>query len=175
MGRSQVWMQSDVPPDFAKKMEAAMAAKKNLKMAKTYSESGWCFVEATMSTLLKQSGNQLDLHLREGANRYDRLKVICQAECAAPFTPQAMEDAMKTKFFTGQGDAKVVLDMYKGFFDTARLEVEELNFRGLFWDDSVCERFAREVLPQFPKCSKLIFCDNQMSERCYRSSRNAPS
>ena len=39
------WQQTELPPGFAEKMEV-------LGLAQSYEESGWCFVEATISAVI---------------------------------------------------------------------------------------------------------------------------
>ena len=50
------WMQTAVPPNFSNEM----AAK---GLAQTYKDSGWCFTEWTISSLLRSGKQVLDLDL----------------------------------------------------------------------------------------------------------------
>jgi len=54
---TSVWIQSELPEGFEEQMAA-------LNLARTYKESGWCFVEASMSALLKPYTRRLDLGMR---------------------------------------------------------------------------------------------------------------
>ena len=61
---TSVWIQSELPEGFEEQMAA-------LNLARTYKESGWCFVEAAISEGLKVGDRRLDQGMRpEGATGY---------------------------------------------------------------------------------------------------------
>ena len=84
-----IWLQKDVPAGFADRMRSEC-------LACTYEESGWCFVEATMSSLLKGSILQLDFsHHRGDAKEYKSMRSQCFGRRAAPLTPEATNAAVR--------------------------------------------------------------------------------
>ena len=162
---TSVWIQSELPAGFEEQMAA-------LNLARTYKESGWCFVEASMSALLKPFNRRLDLGMRN--RRHESLEFtggfrILEARCSVgrdpPLSPQAMSEVVRTqKRFTGKGDLEIVTAMYRDFFDAVAPTVEELLLQELKWGPKEACALT-EVLPRFSSCHKLILSYNNIGTR----------
>lgn len=157
------WIQSELPEGFEAKMEA-------LDLARTYKESGWCFVESSMSALLKDNPHRLDLAKRNtpGAHEdlpiYHRLRTRCFIGRDPPLTPQAMSKVVRTeKRFTGKADCDVVDDMYGDFFEATAPTIEEWEPRDCGWGEAEACAVA-EVLPSFVNCRKFGVVDNPLGD-----------
>ena len=163
---TSVWIQSELPEGFEEQMAA-------LNLARTYKESGWCFVEASMSALLKPFNRRLDLGMRntkcggwtEGAAGFNRVEKRCAVGRDPPLSPQAMSEVVRTqKRFTGKGDLEIVDAMYKEFFDAVAHTVEELMLNKLEWGPEEACALA-EALPSFTSCRKLSLANNLIGDK----------
>lgn len=159
---TSVWMQSELPKGFEEQMAA-------LNLARTYKESGWCHVEASMSALLKPITRRLDLSKRNtpttnelGYVGYRLVEFRCAIARDPPLSPQAMSVLVRTqKRFTGKGDLEIVDAMYAEFFDAVAPTVEQLYLADLKWGtEEACE--LAEVLPCFSVCRKLNLSYNDI-------------
>ena len=57
-----MWIQSALPQGFAKKMRELEPP-----LAETYEQSGWCFVESSLSSVLKPRELRLDVGARDAS------------------------------------------------------------------------------------------------------------
>jgi len=161
---TNVWIQSELPEGFGAKMEA-------LGLARTYKESGWCWVESALSALLKDNLIRFDLAKRntpgpfdEQFTSYARLRLRCAVGRDPPLTPLGMSKIVRTaKRFTGKADCDVVDDMYGDFFEAAAPMVEEFEPRDFGWGEAEACAMA-EVLPRCVNCCKVSVIDNPLGD-----------
>ena len=106
-----VLIQSHLPPGFT---------------ATPYSQSGWCFVEATISSVIKMSATRFDTGALEldGAGNLvmdeDCFTVMmrCMGRRCVPLRPDVVRHLLHTeKKFTTDADKEVVADLYESFFN----------------------------------------------------------
>ena len=111
-----------------------------------YETSGWCFVEAAISALVKVGVNRLDLRRRteraltrcygdESMPMQDwRLDCVCAGQRLPPPTPEHVKHLLETqKKFTNDSDVSVVANLYKDFFETIASLVESMDVSNLQW------------------------------------------
>ena len=138
----------------------------------SYESSGWCFVEAALSAVIKRAGRRLDLAKRTddamnghygGENIIDdyRLDIVCAAKQQPPLSPKAVERLLETqKTFTARADVTVVSALYRRFFDAVAAEATTLSFRGVDWADDELKAFLA-VMPCFTTLTDLDLCHNR--------------
>ena len=149
---SVCWMQSELPKDFA---------------GADYETSGWCFVEAAISALVKVGVNRLDLRQRTkaamdecyGENNWnypnERLDCVCAGQRLPPPTPEHVKHLLETqKKFTNNSDVGVVADLYKDFFETIASSVETMDLSNLQWGAPEVKALCN-VLTRFDKLSSI--------------------
>jgi len=150
------WMQTEVPEGFTERMKEA-------GLALTYGESGWCFVEASISGGVKQGIRQLDLRLRKPwyTNYHDYMHT-CAATRKPPLLPDEVRHLLETqKKFTAKADVNIVDQVYRTFFSGVTGFAKELVFRSLKWGDEDAKQLV-QVLPQFVSLTTLDLGENQM-------------
>ena len=106
-----VLIQAHLPPGFT---------------ATPYSQSGWCFVEATISSVIKMSGTRFDTGALEldGAGNlvmdedFQTVLFGCMGRRCVPLRPDVVRHLLHTeKKFTTDADKEVVADLYERFFN----------------------------------------------------------
>lgn len=121
-------------------------------LARTYEDSGWCYVELTSSAIVKRKGRRLDLSKRGAAEHYAMHKIKhsssskmvakhergilskCQQDRIPPIHPDEMKSELETvKVFTGRGDLPVVAAIYRRLFELVTPTVDDANFTGFGW------------------------------------------
>lgn len=157
------WMQDELPPGFA---------------GATYDRSGWCFVEAAMSAVVKGAKSRLALSkgariLSEPHSHYAgdilmsddmRLSHVCAASRLPPPTPAKVQHLLETeKVFTNSSDIGVVAMLYQRFFETVSTGAAALDFGSLGWGASE-GRLLSEVLPHFASLTEINLKDNKLGE-----------
>jgi len=157
------WMQTELPEGFS------FAPG----LAKDYDESGWCFVEAAISSGLKVGKRRLDLGVRTNlamttyGGGICNLSPACTIEgvCAArrepPLVPDKMRQRLETKKFTSSADADVVFQLYRSFFDGAAATATHLTFAGLEWGVAEVELLL-PVLSRFTALTVLDLSQNKL-------------
>ena len=161
------WQQTELPAGFAAEMEA-------LGLARSYEESGWCFVEAAVSAGVKVGTRRLDLGKRTddamttyGGNGiafpHWKLEVVCAAKRQPPLLPDEVRQLLETekKFTTGKEDVEVVDALYRGFFKGVAGAATVLTFKGLQWGAAEVKALAG-VLPRFSVLQTLDLSDNKL-------------
>ena len=131
-----------------------------------YETSGWCFVEAAISALVKLGLSRLDLR-----RRTERALDTCYgsdwwvAEYASTvyvlasayllLTPEHVKHLLETqKKFTNNSDVGVVADLYKDFFETIASSVETMDLSNLQWGAPEVKALCN-VLTRFDKLSSI--------------------
>ena len=162
------WMQTELPVGFAEKMRAMKPP-----LADTYDQSGWCFVEAMISAVLKPGARRLDLALRSNVEEmeprygggyaytwgYDEehdLSQQCMAGRKAPLLPNKMRDFLEKekKFTCGKKDVEMVDQLYRNFFYGATRFTTKLDFMLVTLGDEEGEQLAN-VLSSFSGLAQL--------------------
>ena len=124
-----VLIQSHLPPGFT---------------AAPYTQSGWCFVEATISSVIKMSGIRCDMGALEldGAGNlvidedFETVMGRCGGRRCVPLRPDVVRHLLFTeKKFTTDADKAVVADLYESFFNDVAGSCAQLWFNGLDWTD----------------------------------------
>ena len=116
-----VLIQSHLPPGFT---------------ATPYSQSGWCFVEATISSVIKDSVARFDTGALEldGAGNWSWTRTLtvmerCMGRRCVPLRPDVVRHLLHTeKKFTTDADKEVVADLYERFFNDVAGSCTELVF-----------------------------------------------
>jgi len=145
---------------------------KEARLAQTYIESGWCFVEAAISAGLKVGKRRLDLgkrteramgHAYGGRwNSGVMLEGVCAAAREPPLLPDEVRRLLETeKQFTASADVDVVDQLYRSFFDGATRSATRLDFNGLAWGDEEARRLIA-VLPRFVALVSLDVSSNEL-------------
>ncbi|EOD28006.1 hypothetical protein EMIHUDRAFT_457094 [Emiliania huxleyi CCMP1516] len=166
------WQQSELPPGFAEEMEA-------LGLARSYEESGWCFVEAVVSAGVKVGTRRLDLGKRtelamgfaygDGGDggvlwpSHMKLEGVCAARRHPPLQPDEARRLLVTekKFTTGKEDVEVVDALYRRFFEGVAGTATALAFSGLKWGPAESKALAA-VLPRFVTLESLDLSMNEL-------------
>ena len=176
---SVVWMQTELPEGFAETMK-----KNDPPLAETYEDSGWCFVEASMTGALKMGHRRLDLgRAKLGRATPDvftygggwvpetKLDSVCKATRDPPMTPEEFCTALQKKLFTSGADSEVVKGIYSSFFDKAVPAAKQLIFSGVSWGDTAAlgsktemQRLA-DVLPRFTSLTALDLSRNSLGSK----------
>ena len=152
-----VLIQSHLPPGFT---------------ATPYSQSGWCFVEATISSVIKMSLTRFDtgaLELDSAGNLimdedFYTVSGRCIARRCVPLRPDVVRHLLHTeKKFTTDADKAVVADLYESFFNDVAGSYDGLLFRGLDWTDKEIRDLAGS-LQFFEKLEKLSLRDNKIGD-----------
>ena len=159
-----VWMQSELPPEFD---------------GVSYRDSGWCFVEAAMSAVIKSPLRRLDLarmteHVPLSCitkkwiyggeetedileNRgFRRIDMACVGQRRPPLAPTEAERLLRDekKFTNSVKDSAVVAKLYRQFFDAVAQSARSLEFRQLGWGSLEASQLAA-VLPDFEVLQSL--------------------
>lgn len=155
-----MWMQPDLPDGFGERML-------ELGLAQTYEDSGWCYVESSVSAGVKHSDRRLNLGLRtetalrtayggQGWNPEFCLDHVCTARRPPPMLPEAVVEELTSgrKKFTSNADVEVVAGLYRSYFEGITSTVTRLTFEGLQWGDTEAEQLAA-VLPRFTRVKQL--------------------
>lgn len=176
---SVVWMQTELPAGFEEQMAALNEPrlKEGLApLARTYGESGWCFVESMISAGVKSSSRRLDLAKRtDGVNIYSageashlddrRLDRMCAAKRPPPVPCDAIRHALAhEKKFTNGADVDVVDGIYRAFFNRVRSTATELDFKASSWADEEVSALGR-VLPSFSALTSLRLERNSIGDQ----------
>ena len=140
--------------------------------ATPYSQSGWCFVEATISSVIKVSLTRFDtgaLELDSAGNLVmdeDCVTVMwrCGTRRCVPLRPDVVRHLLHTeKKFTTDADKEVVADLYERFFNDVAGSCIRLAFGGLHWKDQEIRDLA-DSLPFFGKLEELDLRTNRISD-----------
>ena len=136
--------------------------------ATPYTQSGWCFVEATISSVIKDSVKRFDTGALEldGAGNLimDEEAVMrrCRTRRCVPLRPDVVRHLLHTeKKFTTDADKAVVADLYESFFNDVAGSCTELVFQGLVWTDNEIRDLA-DCLHFFEKLEKLDLSGNKI-------------
>ena len=152
-----VLIQSHLPPGFT---------------ATPYSQSGWCFVEATISSVIKMSITRYDTGALEldGAGNLvmdeDCVTVMqrCMGRRCVPLRPDVVRHLLHTeKKFTTDADKAVVAELYERFFNDVASSCTELLFGALDWTDKEIRDLA-DSLQFFEKLEALWLGGNRISD-----------
>jgi len=152
-----MWMQSMLPQKF------------DTNRFPTYAGSGWCYVEANLSSVLKPAALRLDLGQRDGHGVAIRPKVYddflknCVVGRVPPVPPEDAAHALRTeKVFTARSDVERVVGLYEHFFASVAPTVGTLELSGLNWVDADAYQMAR-VLPRFEALASVDISANSIS------------
>ena len=131
-----VLVQSHLPPGFT---------------ATPYTQSGWCFVEATINSVIKRSTTRFDMGALEldGAGNlviddYETVMQRCMGRRCVPLRPDLVRHLLYIeKKFTTDADKAVVAALYESFFSVRQL------FRRLLYTKASLPRFVSS--PRLPE------------------------
>ena len=150
-----VLIQSHLPPGFT---------------ATPYSQSGWCFVEATISSVIKDSATRFDmgaLELDGAGNLVMDVETVmgrCNGRRCVPLRPDVVRHLLyNEKKFTTDADKAVVADLYERFFNDVAGSCTSLCFIGLGWTDKGIRDLAGS-LRLFEKLEKLNLQKNEIGD-----------
>ena len=150
-----VLLQPHLPPGFT---------------ATPYSQSGWCFVEATISSVIKDSFARYDMGALglDGAGNLIMNEVTVMKRCigrrCVPLRPDVVRHLLHTeKKFTTDADKEVVADLYERFFNDVAGSCTQLSFTYLGWTDKEIVDLAGS-LQFFEKLEELDLGYNKVED-----------
>ena len=152
-----VLIQSHLPPGFT---------------ATPYTQSGWCFVEATTSSVTKASATRYDvgaLELDSAGNLIidedcETAMWRCMGRRCVPLRSDVVRHLLFTeKKFTTDADKEVVADLYESFFNDVAGSCAGLFFSGLHWTDKEIRDLASS-LQFFEKLEMLNLVGNKITD-----------
>ena len=138
--------------------------------ATPYTQSGWCFVEATIISVIKDSVTRFDtgaLALDGAGNLImdedcETVMRRCSTRRCVPLRPDVVRNLLHTeKKFTTDADKEVVADLYESFFNDVAGSCTELNFQYLDWTDKEIRDLAGS-LRLFEKLEELDLRGNEI-------------
>ena len=150
-----VLIQSHLPPGFT---------------ATPYSQSGWCFVEATISSVIKYSYTRFDmgaLELDSAGNlvmdeHFGTVMQSCGSRRCVPLRPDVVRHLLHTeKKFTTEADKEVVAELYE--FNDVAGSCTKLLFAHLGWTDKGIRDLA-DSLRLFEKLEELLLMSNEIGD-----------
>ena len=140
--------------------------------ATPYSQSGWCFVEATISSVIKASLTRFDMGAleldSEGNLNIDEDCVTVMARCigrrCVPLRPDVVRHLLYIeKKFTTDADKEVVADLHESFFNDVAGSGTKLLFPCLDWTDKEIRDLAGS-LRLFEKLENLDLRSNKIGD-----------
>ena len=140
--------------------------------ATPYTQSGWCFVEATISSVIKMSFTRFDTGALEldGAGNlvmdedFETVTERCTTRRCVPLRPDVVRHLLHTeKKFTTDADKAVVADLYERFFNDVAGSCAGLFFSGLHWTDKEIRDLAGS-LHFFEKLEELDLVGNKITD-----------
>ena len=137
--------------------------------ATPYSQSGWCFVEATISSVIKGSATRFDagaLELDGAGNLVIHEKSVmgcCRTRRCVPLRPDVVRHLHTEKKFTTDADKEVVADLYESFFNDVAGSSTVLGFPCLDWTDKEIRDLAGS-LRLFEKLEELDLRGNEIGD-----------
>lgn len=146
-----MWMQSSLPRAF------------DTAKFPTYDSSGWCYVEASLSSLLKPGRLRLDLGKRDGSSStYAKFMKSCVAGRVPPQPPELVASLLREeKVFTARSDVETVVGLYNAFFSAVAPQLTDLRLDGLQWGEAEAEALAG-LLPHFGRLTSLDVSRNKI-------------
>lgn len=154
---SVVWMLPELPDGFS---------------GAPYGESGWCWFEAALGGALAMDEHGIDLSKRtfdcmrkayggEGWEEADQLQRACVASRRPLLTPERAAALIKGKVFAEPGDAALVGDLYRAFFEATAARWTSLEFSRCGWGAAEM-RELNEALPRFVRLAELDLSHNEL-------------
>ena len=140
--------------------------------ATPYTQSGWCFVEATISSVIKNSVTRYDMGAMEldGAGNlvmdedFETVMERCGTRRCVPLRPDVVRHLLHTeKKFTTDADKAVVADLYESFFNDVAGSCTMLLFTDLHWTDKEIRDLAGS-LRLFEKLEMLNLMNNEIGD-----------
>lgn len=151
--QTNVWMQTRLPDGF---------------VGVEYFTSGWCYVEAAMSSAVKDSRKTLNLGKAiTGHGTLERNFNALQKKCVdrrmVPQLPAKVDAMLRSeKVFTNGADVDKVSNLYLVFFN-ALASKPCLKFDGLGWTASHMYSL-KDVLPEFTSTTELRLSSNNLGD-----------
>ena len=146
------WVQPDLPDGF---------------VGTKYDESGWCFVEASLSAALKRGPRRVDIgkFTKERHFSYDvpyAIQSCAKGTRPPPRHPSAVAKMLESKsFFAKSIDLPKVAALYRDFFETVAPRQRELHLSSLEWGDAEVIELAG-ALPSFVALESLDLSYNNI-------------
>jgi len=140
-----------------------------------YSDRGWCFFEATTSSVIKNANLLLDLGLAtqklemQGKHLNDlksggKLIELAARSRLPPLTPEDMRAELSSRTFTNGADREMVCSKYAEFFERAAEAANNIQFwnstSGPGWGDEEFAKLAK-ALPYYKNCYMLDLYDHR--------------
>eukprot|EP00959_Pyramimonas_sp_CCMP1952_P423058 8862147-Pyramimonas_sp.AAC.1 len=129
-----------------------------------YANRGWCFCEEIMSSLIKPSGQLLNLgNVGQQLDRQKSLDAALPTLVASrqpPMHPDKFAEHIRTKTFTNGSDCALVADIYRSFVECVTQKADELRLCkiGLASTPGWCYEEMVQLalaLPEFQACELL--------------------
>ena len=165
------WTVTLVQPHLPEGFEALCQAEGRPFL--TYAASGWCFVEASLSSLVKVGGygaRRIDIGkyttgsynmqpLMSMPYLTDAMLHCSSATRPPPMLPSKVAAELDTKSFFSTGDIPKVAQLYEAFFDAVAPSQTVLELRNLDWGAAEAAVLAA-ALPRFERLVTLDVSNN---------------
>lgn len=170
LGASNIWyghahaltfVQPELPDDFEALCEAEG------RLCTTYENSGWCYVEASLSSLIKGGTRRIDIakFTNDGMLPARHLSIAMDG-CAndsrpPPMLPSQVASDLEHKSFFSRADVPTVAQLYETFFDAVAPHQTQLMLNGLSWGPEEVAKLAA-ALPRFERLVELDVSFNEV-------------
>ena len=154
----------------------------------TYDASGWCFVEASLSSLIKGPAKRVDIGMfttgkipaafggpscPEGQPLMSIPMLLSSMELCSrsrppPMLPSKMAADLEHKSFFSRADAPQVAQLYETFFDAVAPSQTKLTLDGMSWGDAEVAVVAA-ALPRLKNVVELDLIGSRIGEEGARA------
>jgi len=130
----------------------------------TYDDSGWCFFEASVSSISKDPYMCLDLGRQKGdESTWGELRERCAGTRSPPMTPERFAVAVTQRKFTNGSDREAVTQLYGATFGSIAGGSLVLDFTGLGWTAEMAMVLSA-ALPLYERCRELTLDLNPIGD-----------
>ena len=134
----------------------------------SYADSGWCFVEASLSSVIKGAAKRVDLGKFTADELFDPGVFLAIEKCASGTRPPVclpsrVGSMLQEKSFFARADVDTVAKLYRDFFEAVVPWRRELVLSRLQWGPAEAMELA-EALPSFVRLSTLNLNGNQIKD-----------
>ena len=155
------WVQPELPEGF---------------VGTTYDASGWCFVEASLSSVLKSSQRRVDIGKFTSASPgygdnkglfYPNVPMAIE-QCAVGSRPplrlpSRVAEMLESKTFFARADVATVAGLYRDFFEAVAPWRPALELHHLGWGDAEVAETC-QALPSFSRLATLDLSSNRITD-----------
>ena len=157
---AMTWMQPTLPEGFSALCEAEG------RPCTSYEESGWCYVEASLSSLVKYKRHRIDIGMFTDKDKMFQHNVMDSiAQCSRgtrppPLLPSRVAAELEHKSFFSRADVPTVAELYRTFFNAVAPVQQICDFSHFGWGSREGALLA-EALPCFVRLTNLNVSNNR--------------